>query len=386
MKRESTHLIENLTRICASDQHYRDKFQEQLPMYFQMFPMAAKQAKPAHPTATAPMSDIPAPSALEHEHFWKVLGREWQGDLLGFLHISLPKLIVIGIITLILVQILVFITRRLRHLGNPSLVGPGRAAQIQTLASVIQTAGWGLIIFHAAIQSLEIFNINVTPLLASAGVAGVAVGFGAQTIVHDVINGMLILVENQFNVGEVVKVASLTGTVEAMSLRKTTLRDGGDGTLYTIPNSQITTVSNLTRDWSQIQVNISVDYREDPDRVISVLTELANGVAQDKRFASVMSGPPQVLGVDAFKGSEVIYPVVFKTTANNQWGVSREFRRLVKIRFQQDRILLGDPQRVYNYPPGGGSQPVAQVAPQVNVQAEAHSATTVSPTDTTPKT
>jgi small conductance mechanosensitive channel len=343
-------------------------------------------AKSAHAAAAKPAPlDIPAPSAMEHEHFWRLLGREWEGDLLGFLHISLPKLIVIGIITLILVQILRFITRRLRNLGNPALVGPGRAAQIRTLASVIQTAGWGIIIFHAAIQSLEIFNINVTPLLASAGVAGVAVGFGAQTIVHDVINGMLILVENQFNVGEVVKIASLTGTVEAMSLRRTTLRDGGDGTIYTIPNSQITTVSNLTRDWSQIQVNISVDYREDPDRVIAVLTDLANEVAKDKRFAGVMDGTPSVLGVDAFKGSEVIYPVVFKTTANNQWGVSREFRRVVKIRFQKEGILLGDPLRVYNYPPKDKSQPVAEVAGQTPAAPPPASTATVSPTDTTPK-
>jgi small conductance mechanosensitive channel len=220
-------------------------------------------------------------------------------------------------------------------------------------------------------------------------VVGVAVGFGAQTIVHDVINGMLILMENQFNVGDVVKIASLTGEVESMSLRRTTLRDGGDGTMYTVPNSQITTVSNLTRDWSQIQVNISVDYREDPDRVIAVLTELANQVAADPRFAPLMSGPPTLLGVDAFKGSEVIYPVIFKTKVNGQWGASREFRRLVKIRFAKERMLLGDPQRVYNYPPANPAQPTAQVAPQVEAPASggaAAPATTVSQTDTTPKT
>jgi small conductance mechanosensitive channel len=348
--------------------------------------MPAAHSAPSK-AATAPVSsDIPAPSVFEHEHFWKALGREWQHDLLTFLHASLPKLIVVAIITLILWQLLHFITRRLRKLGDQASVGASRAAQLRTLASVIETAGVGLIIFHAALQSLEIFNINVTPLIASAGVAGIAVGFGAQTIVHDVINGMLILLENQFNVGDVVKIASLTGTVELMSLRKTTLRDGGDGTLYTVPNSQITTVSNLTRDWSQIQVNISVDYSADPDRVIAILTELANEAAKEPAFAPVMSGPPSVLGVDAFKGSEVIYPVVFKTTANNQWGLSREFRRLVKIRFAKERILLGDPQRVYNYPPTDKSQPVAQVAPQAGAPGEAAASTgTVSQTDPTPK-
>jgi len=350
-----------------------------------MMPMPVTHTTSAKP-ATAPVrSDIPAPSVLEHEHFWKALGHEWQRDLMNFLHAGLPKLVVVAIITLVLWQILHFITRRLRNLGTQTSVGASRAAQLRTLASVIETAGVGLIIFHAALQTLEIFNINVTPLIASAGVAGIAVGFGAQTIVHDVINGMLILLENQFNVGDLIKIASLTGTVELMSLRKTTLRDGGDGTLYTVPNSQITTVSNLTRDWSQIQVNISVDYREDPDRVIAILTELANEAAKEPAFAPVMSGPPSVLGVDAFKGSEVIYPVVFKTTANNQWGLSREFRRLVKIRFAKERILLGDPQRVYNYPPADKSQPVAQVAPQAETPADKTPTGTVSQTDPTPK-
>jgi len=359
-----------------------------LIIVMQMMPMpAATHSAPAR-TAAPTGPDIPNPYALEHEHFWRHLWRDWQSDFLTFLHADLPKLVVVAIITLVLWQLLHFITRRLKRLDDPKLVGPSRASQIRTLASVIQTAGVGLIIFHAALQALEIFNINVTPLIASAGVAGIAVGFGAQTIVHDVINGMLILIENQFNVGDVVKVASLTGTVELMSLRKTTLRDGGDGTLYTVPNSQITTVSNLTRDWSQIQVNISVDYREDPDRVIAILTQLANQAAKQPAFAPIMTGAPSVLGIDAFKGSEVIYAVVFKTTANNQWGLSREFRRLVKIRFAKERILLGDPQRVYNYAPTDKSQPTAQVAPNVEGQGQAPqtpAGQTLSQTDPTPK-
>lgn len=345
---------------------------------------AAANKAPATPSGHV-NSGIPNPIAFTHSRFWQRLGEAWQEDLLNFLHRSLPKLIVVAVITVVLIQILRFITRRMRKLADKHMSAPGQGAQIRTMVSVIQTAGYGLIIFHAGVQSLEIFNINVTPLLASAGVAGIAIGFGAQTIVHDVINGMLIVVENQFNVGDVIKIASLTGTVEMMSLRKTTLRDGGDGTLYMVPNSQITTVSNLTRDYSQIQVNISVDYREDPDKVISLLDEVADQVAKQSQFSKVLTGKPQVLGVDAFKGSEVIYPVVFKTVVNGQWSVSREFRRLVKIRFAKERILLGDPQRVYNYPAAAG-QPVAQVAPQVPVAtAQSGGGGTVSMTNTTPK-
>lgn len=325
--------------------------------------------------ATTPALNLPSATALGHEQFWTTLAADWRGDLLAFLHISLPKLVVVAVITLVLIQLLQFATRRLRRLANPEMVGHGRAGQIRTLATVIRTAGWAIIIFHAAIQSLEIFNINVTPLLASAGVAGVAVGFGAQTIVHDVINGMLILIENQFNVGDMVKIANVTGTVEDMSLRRTTIRDSSDGSLYTVPNSQITTVSNLTRDWSQIQVNISVDYREDAQRVIKILSELADQLAADPRFQPMMSGAPSVLGIDAFQGSQVIYAVVFKTSVNNQWKVAREYRLLVKDRFSSEQILAGDPQRIFNYSPSGiSNQPTAAIA-----------ATTITPTDTTPK-
>ncbi len=331
-------------------------------------------------------SGIPNPIAFEHERFWQRLGDAWQADLLDFLHRSLPKLIVVAIITFILIQLLRFVTRKLRHLADTHMVGPGRGPQIRTLVSVIHTAGYGLILFHAAVQSLEIFNINVTPLLASAGVAGIAIGFGAQTIVHDVINGMLIVVENQFNVGDVIKIAGLTGTVELMSLRKTQLRDGDTGTVFVIPNSQITTVSNLTRDFSQIQVNIAVDYREDPDKVLAVLNEVAIAVSKEPQFAKIVTGPPQILGVDAFKGSEVIYPVVFKTQVNGQWAISREFRRRIKKRFDQEHILLGDPLRVYNYPSATASGAVAQIAPRANQPGDsAGDGPTVSPTDTTPK-
>lgn len=180
-----------------------------------------------------------------------------------------------------------------------------------------------------------------------------AIGFGAQTIVHDVLNGMLILLENQFNVGDTVKLAGFVGTVEEMSLRKTSLRDGGDGTLYTIPNSQITTVSNYSRNWSQIQVNISVDFREDADRVIKLLGDAANQIASEPQYAPIMNGGPQVLGVDSFAGSQVIYPVLFKTQSGQQWGISRDFRRRVKALFEQNHILPGDPLRIYHYPDAG---------------------------------
>ena len=280
---------------------------------------------------------------------FETLKARWTDSLVDFVE-KLPSLLLIGLIAFILMRVVRFLTNRLRDLSRQRhIVGTARAAQIGTLASVLETAGYGVILFLTVLHILDEFGIKTAPLLASAGVVGLAVGFGAQTIVHDVLNGMLILVENQFNVGETVKLGGFLGVVEEMSLRKTTLRDPGNGTIYTIPNSQITTVSNYSRDWSQITVNVSVDFREDADRVIGLLTDLANKMAKEPQYSPIMNGSPTVLGVDSMSGSQVVYPVLFKTTSGQQWGISRDFRRRVKELFEKEHILPGDPLRVYNY-------------------------------------
>ncbi len=295
--------------------------------------------------------DISLPVTIPHERMIDRMTDAWSNDLVVLVNDKLPKMIVVVIVAYVLYRLIHLATRRLHWLAKQDMVvKASRSAQLTTLASVVEAAGLGLIAFIAIIHTLEIFNINVAPLLASAGVAGLAIGFGAQTIVHDVINGMLILVENQFNLGDIIKAAGFLGTVEQMTLRKTVLRDGSNGTIYVIPNSQITTVSNYSRDWSTMQINISVDYREDTDRILTLLRNLAQQVVKEESFAGAVQADPVVLGVDSFKGSEVIYPVVFRTKANMQWDLSREYRRRVKMAFEQNRILPGDPLRVFNYP------------------------------------
>ena len=295
--------------------------------------------------------DISLPINIPHERMIDRMTDAWSNDLVVLVNDKLPKLIVVLIVAYILYRVIHLATRHLHWLAKQDVVvKASRSAQLMTLASVVETAGIGMVAFIAIIHTLEIFSINVAPLLASAGVAGLAIGFGAQTIVHDIINGMLILVENQFNLGDVIKAAGFLGTVEQMTLRKTVLRDGGDGTIYVIPNSQITTVSNYSRDWSTMQINISVDYREDTDRILTLLRDLAQQIVKEESFVGAVQADPIVLGVDSFKGSEVIYPVVFRTKANMQWNLSREYRRRVKMTFEQNRILPGDPLRVFNYP------------------------------------
>jgi small-conductance mechanosensitive channel len=305
-------------------------------------------------------SPLPIPIPIPHERLIDRMADAWSNDAVTLVSEKLPKFLVILVMAYILYRIVRLGTRHLRWLAKQSVVvKSSRSAQLNTLAGVVETGGLGLIAFLAIIHTLQIFDINVAPLLASAGVAGLAIGFGAQTIVHDVINGMLILVENQFNVGDVIKAAGFLGTVEQMTLRKTNLRDGTNGTVYVIPNSQITTVSNYSRDWSLMQINISVDYREDSDRVLALLRELAQQVVKEERFADAVQADPIVLGIDSFKGSEVIYPVIFRTHAGLQWDLSREYRRRVKMAFERNHILPGDPLRVFHYAEETAASPSA---------------------------
>ena len=200
-------------------------------------------------------------------------------------------------------------------------------------------------LFHRDHILRDVFDLNLAPLLASASVAGVAIGLAAQTIVKDMINGMLVLVEDQYNVGDWITVAGVTGTVESMSLRKTAVR-GGDGTLYLIPNSQITTVANQNRDFSVTTLNISVDFSANPDKVIALLKKVSSEVRQEPAYKDVFLGDPQVLGVDQIKGSEVIYPISVKTLARKQYDALREMQKRIRIALEENDMLPGSPFRV----------------------------------------
>ncbi len=292
----------------------------------------------------------------------------------------LPRILIILALAWVLIRALTFFTNRTARMAERHAAAATRVSQARTLASVLRTTGIGVISFVAVLEILPLIGFNLGPLLASAGIAGVAIGLACQTIVKDCLNGMLVLLEDQYNVGDVVKVAGLSGQVEAMSLRKTTLRDG-DGTLYIIPNSQITTVANMTRDYSVATVNVDVDFSESPDEVMRVLRETAMSVRNDPAFADAFLADPTLLGVDAIKGSQVTYPIVLKTRANQQWGAKRELQRRVRIALLENNMLPGDPNRVYNMhlPP----TQVAQAQPK-GLEAHAPDPTTLKPQDTNP--
>jgi small conductance mechanosensitive channel len=280
----------------------------------------------------------------------RFLGRvadEWAGDTQEFIRTRLPHLLVVAVIGFVLSRLLRLATARMIRVAEQHAPEPAHIAQVKTLAGVIRTTGLAIIGAIVSMQALDAVGINLAPLLASAGVAGIALGLAAQNIVRDLLNGVLILIEDQFNVGDTVRLAGLAGTVEAMTLRKTTVRDV-DGTVYVIPNSQITTVANLSVGYSVATVNVSVDFSANPDRVLELLKGIAMEIRESEQFKELFVADPQILGVDAIKGSELIFPVLFKTLPTEQYAPVREFRRRVRLALEEQGLLPGDPNRVFN--------------------------------------
>ena len=278
----------------------------------------------------------------------------WRADALNFLRVDAPKLLVIVVVTFVLIRLLKALTRRLRSLGETKdrLTGL-RAQQLRTLSGVVYSAGFFVLVFLALLQILPVLGINMGPLLASAGIAGLAIGFGAQTLVHDVINGFFILMENQYEVGDTVRVGGITGTVERMTLRATLLRDD-QGALSTVPNGKIDIVSNLTRDWAQVALHVSVAYTENSDKVISVLKEVGDDLRSDPTFAAMLVSDPQVPGIERVSGTEVDYMMLVKTRPGAQYAVTRELRRRIKERFEKNNIQPGGPGGIFLVQAGPG--------------------------------
>lgn len=283
----------------------------------------------------------------ESRFFGKVLD-EWIGDTQEFIRLKLPHLLIAALIGFALYRVLSLITTRMVRIAEQHAAGHIRVSQVRTMAGVIRATGMTIIAAIVTMQFLAAIGVNLAPLLGTAGIAGVAIGLAAQNIFRDLLNGIIILLEDQFNVGDTIKIAGVSGVVESMTLRKTILRDGSDGTVYVIPNSQITTVANQSVDYSVATVNVSVDFSANPDKVMDMLKTIAMDVRTADDFRDLFVADPQVLGVDAVKGSELIFPVVFKTRPTKQYGPVREFKRRVRLALEENNLLPGDPYRVYS--------------------------------------
>ena len=272
--------------------------------------------------------------------------RDWREDTMVFLRHDVPKILVVVMASLVLIRVLKALTGKIVAL-HIRKVPPGfRTQQVRTLATVTSSVGIFVIIFVAGLEILALLGINLGPLLASAGIVGLAIGFGAQTLVKDVINGFFILLENQYDIGDNIRVAGVKGTVEAMNMRSTVLRDE-DGTVHIIPNSEIKIVSNATRDWSQLTLRVTVAYSEASERIVKLLQEVGEELRHDPAYADDIVGDIQVPGIDRVGNGEVEYLIQVKTRPNQQHRVSRELRRRIKECFQKNNIQTAGPGRVY---------------------------------------
>ena len=211
-----------------------------------------------------------------------------------------------------------------------------RDKRAKTIAQLLRSVGWGVLMIFVTIQTLKQF-VDITPYLGGIAVLGLAVSFGAQSLVKDYFAGFFILLENQFVVGDSITAAGKSGIVERLTLRTVRLRDI-EGTVHIIPNGQITTLSNKTRGWSRAVVDIGVSYDNNIDRVIAVLQEEADAFNADAAWAARFDAPPDVLGVESFGDTGVTVRILLRTKPGAQSAVAREFRRRVLIGLEREGI------------------------------------------------
>ncbi|MBF0275685.1 MAG: mechanosensitive ion channel family protein [Nitrospinae bacterium] len=202
---------------------------------------------------------------------------------------------------------------------------------------------------------LKELGFEIAPVIASAGIAGLAVGFGAQNLVRDIISGFFIILENQIRVGDVAILNGTGGLVEKINFRTTVLRDLG-GIVHIFPNGTITTISNLTNEWSAYIFDIGVAYKENTDKVIEIMQEVGKEMVQDEKFSKIMLEEPEVFGVDKFADSAVIIKGRIRTKPIRQWEVGREYLRRIKHAFDTNNIEIPFPHRSIYF--GEASKPV----------------------------
>jgi small conductance mechanosensitive channel len=239
-----------------------------------------------------------------------------------------------------------------------------QASRLRTLLPMFR-AGFGAAIFLVAgLIALGQIGVNTTPLLAISGVLGIAVGFGSQKLVQDIITGLFLLFEDAMQVGDFVSLAGMSGTVEQLSIRTIRLR-GADGSVNIIPFSAVTTVTNMTRDFGYAQISINVGYGEDIDRVSAVLTDIAAKMHAETAWATVMRGDLKLFGLDAFTPDALVVTGQIRTAPGQHWAVRREFYRRVLKRFGEEGISIPYNNQVFTIEPGllSGQHPPEPAAP-----------------------
>lgn len=258
------------------------------------------------------------------------------------------RLLTILILAVVLIRLLRSLTRRL--VRNAGSEGTGRVArmreqQTQTFAGVLYSGGAAIIVVVSVLTALPEFGFNVTPVAAAAGLASLAVGFGAQHLVRDFINGFFTVFEDQYVVGDIVRIGDVVGRVEHLTLRRTVVRDA-QGALVTIPNGDIGKVANLSRDWGQLFLDAVVAPDQPLSDALTALESVANGFRSDTAWSPMLVDGPRVLGVESLTPTGTAIRLQVRTVPTRQDDVARELRRRIQNEFAMRGIPMGAVQRV----------------------------------------
>ncbi len=279
----------------------------------------------------------------------------WAGDFAAFAATRSLSIIIIIVVTLIALRLLRSLVRRVIQQVLESREGTSRETtqRAATLAALVESTGRYVIFAIATLTILGTLGISLAPLLASAGIAGIAIAFGAQSLIADTFNGFFILLEGQFAVGDFIRVGSLSGTVEEMSLRRTLVRST-EGAAITIPNSEIRTVENLSKGWSRAIVEVSVAPDADEQKVMAILREVLDNIENDPESKGRIIEPANILGLVAVEPNQLVFRALVKTAPLEQWAIGRELQRRVRARLIEEGVPL--PPRTIDLLGGGGAQ------------------------------
>ena len=306
------------------------------------------------------------------DEFWETL----IGSITKWLVTELPAILFLIILLVIALRTSSFMIRKLKNVLTKRTVNQTDEPNLEvekrlnTLMGIVKK-GVAIFIWTIFIMIfLKKINIDIAPLLAGAGIVGLAVGFGAQELVRDFITGFFILLENQIRTGDVAIINGTSGLVEKIELRTITLRDLS-GTVHVFQNGKINTVSNMTKGWSAIVFDIGVAYKENLDRVMEIMSEVAEDLRQDQKFKSLILEPMEIFGLDSFGDSALVVKGRIKTKPIQQWVVGREYRKRLKEAFDKHKIEIPFPHRTIYW--GEEIDPLKLTLRQAEEQAKGQS-------------
>lgn len=272
------------------------------------------------------------------------------------------RLVIIFLIAVVLNRVLRGLTRRLVKAAGTDTTGRVarmRVQHTQTLAGILYSAGTAVIVVVAVLMALPEFGFNITPVAAAAGLASLSIGFGAQHLVRDFINGFFTVFEDQYVVGDIVRIGDVTGRVEHLTLRRTVIRDQ-QGALVTIPNGEINKVANLSRDWGQLFLDTVVALDQPPQAALEALEAIASQFRSDTTWSPMLVDGPRVLGVESLTPSGMTLRIQVRTAPTRQDDVARELRRRIQTEFAERGIPMGGVQRMQIV---GAETPLGRTAP-----------------------